>query len=65
MDMDLSCSGVTRDSCNGIDPSGLVTSVVNWIWGFKELMSSRPWFLCSIFLMTKVSSTYILQNLVW
>ena len=53
VDKFLSYSGVTWVSRKGIDPSGLVSSVINWIWRSMELMFSRKWFLCSSFLDDK------------
>ena len=59
----LSGSGVTTVSRKGFDPSGLVFSVLNLIWGSMELMYSRNWFLCSVFWMKKMSSTSLLHKL--
>ena len=36
---------------------------MKWIWESMELMYSRNWFLCSVFLITMISSTYCLHSL--
>ena len=59
----LSGSGVTRGCRKGMDRYGLISSVMNWIWGSMEVICSRNWVLCSIFWLTKVLSTYLLHSL--
>ena len=51
VDRVLSCSGVITISTNGIAPSCLVSSVLNWIWGSMEFICSRHWFLSSIYFL--------------
>ena len=38
MNKELSGYGVTKVPKKGMDPSGLVYSIMNWIWGSIELM---------------------------
>ena len=50
-------------SRKGMEPTGLVSSVVNCVKGLMELMYFRNLSLCTVFCMTKVSSTYLLHTL--
>ena len=59
----LSGLGMTRVSRKGMHQSGLVSSVVNWIWGSMELMGCRNLFLCSIFWILNVPSIYLYHSL--
>ena len=53
----------TRESRNGIDPSGLESSVVNWILGSILLMCWKNSSLLAELKMTQVSSTYLFHIL--
>ena len=63
MDRVPSASGLTTVSKKGMDPSSLLSSTVNLMAGSTLLMCWRkPCLLASLW-MTKVSSTYLHQNL--
>ena len=63
MDREPSTSGLTIVSKKGIEPSSLLSSTVNLMAGSTLLMCWRkPCLLASLW-MTKVSSTYLCQNL--
>ena len=55
--------GVTKVSKKGIDPSALVVSAVNLMFGSKELICWRNSSWCCSSWMTKVSSTYLFHRL--
>ena len=64
MDRLPSTSGFTMVSKKGMEPSSLLSSTVNFIAGSTLFMCCRkPCLLASLW-MTKVSSTYLHQNLV-
>ena len=54
--------GVTKMSRNGIDPSSLTSSQVNFMFWWMELRCCRKLLLSSFFIIVKVSSTYLFQN---
>ena len=57
-------SDVIKVFRKGIDPSGLVCPVMNWIWGSMELFDVlQGLFSIFYFWITKVSSTYLLHIL--
>ena len=63
MDREPSASGLTIVSKKGMDPSSLLSSTVNLMAGSTLFMCWRkPCLLASLW-MTKVSSTYLPQNL--
>ena len=63
MDREPSTSGLTIVSKKGMEPSSLLSSTVNLMAGSTLLMCCRkPCLLASLW-MTKVSSTYLHQNL--
>ena len=63
MDREPSTSGLTIVSKKGMDPSSLLSSTVNLMAGLTLLVCWRkPCLLASLW-MTKVSSTYLHQNL--
>ena len=45
-----------------MEPSGLESSFVNWIWWSIELRWFRKLSTCDDFMMVSVSSTNLLQN---
>ena len=47
----------------GIEPSGLVSSVLNWMQRLEKMVCSRNLLFCVVFWMTKMSSTYFLHSL--
>ena len=53
-----SCCGVTSASSNSMEPSGLVSSVVNMMEGSTEIMCCKNTSLCDCSSMKKVSSTF-------
>ena len=55
--------GVTKMSKKGIDPSALVVSAVNLMFGSSEFMWWKNSSLCCSSRMTKVSSTYLFHRL--
>ena len=63
VDNALSGPGVTSVSREGMKPSGLVYSTVNWIAGSRELTSVRNSSLCSYFCITNMSSVNLFHNL--
>ena len=60
---DLSGCCITKVSKNGMDPSALVSFVVNWMRGSKLLICYRNFSLYDVSITTKVSSTYLFHNL--
>ena len=54
--------GVIRMSKKGMEPSGLESSLVNWMCLSTELMWSRKHLLCDDSMMVKVSSTNLPQR---
>ena len=60
---DLSGCGITMVSRKGIDPSGLASSVVNWMTGSMLLMCSRNSSFLAESMITQVSSTYLFHIL--
>ena len=62
-DREPSPSGLTIVSKEGMDPSSLLSSTVNLIAGSTLLMCWRKPCLLTSLWMTKVSSTYLCQNL--
>ena len=60
---DLPGCDITKVARNGMDLSALVSSIVNWMCGYKLLMSSRNFSLYDVSMITKVSSTYLFNNL--
>ena len=63
MDREPSASGLTIVSKKGMDPSSLLSSTVNLIAGSTLFMCWRKPCLLTSLWMTKVSSTYLPQNL--
>ena len=63
MDRDPSASGFTIVSKMGMEPSSLLSSTVNLMAGSTLLMCCRKLCLLASLWMTKVSSTYLPQNL--
>ena len=63
MDRDPSTSGFTIVSKKGMEPSSLLSSTVNLMAGSTLLMCCRKLCLLASLWMTKVSSTYLPQNL--
>ena len=59
----LSACDVTMVSGNGMEPSDLVSSIVNWMDGSTELMCFKNSSLCNWCWITKMSSTYIFEIL--
>ena len=55
--------GVTKVSKKGIDPSALVVSAVNLMFGSSEFIWWKNSSLCCSSWMTKVSSTYLFHRL--
>ena len=53
----------TRVSKKGMDPRLMGTSMVNWMWGFKELTCKRNWQECSALWMMVVSTMWLCQIL--
>ena len=58
-----SSSGVTSISRKGMDPSSLVSSQVNCIFGFMEFKCSRKLSLLFFLMIVKVSSTYLFHRM--
>ena len=54
--------GVIKTSRNGMEPSDLASSFVNWMFGSREFRCCRKLSICDDFMMVKVSSTNLLQN---
>ena len=63
MDRVLFCSGITKVSKNGIEPSSLVSSTVNLITWSVLFMWCKKFSLCSVHYITKMSSTNFFLNL--
>ena len=61
MERVLSGSGITRVSKKGMEPSGLVSSVVNWMQGSMEFMCSRNFLMCNVYWMTKKCYPHIFK----
>ena len=57
-----SSMGVIRISKRGMDPSGLVSSLVNFILGLMVFKCSRKLFLCCFLMIVNVSSTNLFQS---
>ena len=60
MDRILVCLGLTRVTRKDMDPSSLVSSVVNCSWESMELMCSRKRF-CVLFFLDDKGITHILS----
>ena len=54
--------GVIRISKKGVDPSVLISSVVNFILGMMEFKCYRKLFLCCLLMIVNVSSTNLFQS---
>ena len=54
--------GVIKTSRNGMEPSDLASSFVNWMFWSSEFRCCRKLSICDDFMMVKVSSTNLLQN---
>ena len=63
MDSVPSASGLTMVSKKGMDPSSLLSSTVNFMADSTLFMCWRKPYLLTSLWMTKVSSTYLHQNL--
>ena len=57
-----SSMGVIRICKRGMDPSGLVSSLVNFILGLMVFKCSRKLFLCCFLMIVNVSSTNLFQS---
>ena len=55
--------GVMSVSRNGMEPSGLVSSVVKLMEGSTELMCCKKYYFCDCCSMTIASSTYLFHDL--